>query len=1264
MLWVMPSDFVHLHVHSHYTLLESTVTSSRLIKAVANKGMDAVALTDRGNLFGAYEFYATCKDTQGKAKDAQEALAKLKETEAAPAVVGKAETDLAKAAAGVVKGIIGCQVNVAPGQLTEKSQPKEWSQLVLLAASEVGYRNLVKLVSEGWLEGFYYEPKVDLERIAAHSAGLICLTGAGRRGFVNRLCLAAPEDARVRLAGLKEVFAERLFVELTRFAPDDLAGEDESVLRANVEIAADLGLKTVATNWVHYLDEADAPVHDVMLAVSDVTTISDTKRKKMSAPVFYLRTPDEMKRLFHDLPEAVLNTRLVADMCATSTMPKGDYAIPTFPCPPAVTEMQLLRQLSDVGMARRYPSEAITDAHHERLAFELDTIEKMGFPGYFLIVADFINWAKNQGIPVGPGRGSAAGSLVAYALGITDMCPLRYGLLFERFLNPGRKSMPDIDVDFCKDRRDEVIRYVSQKYGAEAVTQIMTLGTMKARMAIKDVARAYEWTPEESQDLANLVPEDPSGKHDLSVCLGKKPLDPKKNEYDASEVMVKRYESDPRTRTVLDAALSLENLGRSLGVHACGMIIAPGPVSSYVPVCSVKGKAATQFNMTQIEKCGLLKMDFLGLKTMSILKKAADIVVANGGPAIDYNAVPLDDPATFALLGKGETLGVFQCESSGFQELIRRLKPDRFEDMIALVALYRPGPLMANMHIDYCDRKHGVQRVDYPHASLKTILGETYGLYIYQEQIMSISRELCGFSPSEADDLRKAMGKKDLKILEKVKDRFLSGAWERHQFDKAKCEAMWEKILGFASYCFNKSHSACYGLIAYWTAYMKANYFGAFMTANLIYEMGDKEKMTKFVEELGTKGIPVQPPDVNESGWEFTFTGKSVRFGFGGVKGVGEGAADHLVERRAGARYVDLHDICARVDLRVINKRVLEALIKVGALDSMHLNRNALCTSLERAMEQGAKAAARKSSNQLTMFAMFEEDTSYKAQATGYADVPDWSENERLAFEKQLTGYWISSHPVRAVSAARERFALHRLCDLKTLTTGSRTVVAAVVVGKRDIRTKAGRNMAVIQIEDETGRTEVVLFPSRTNRRGQLELGAWERFAGECTPDRVALFLATVERRQRRAPPPRPAEDEEGAPLEAEDADHPAPAPAAEDEAQASLQLLDMVPLDLLDARLTAEVILGCEAADAGVTAKIAATELALKELRGECPLTLRIWTPDGVQLSVVPAAHWRIAASAEAKERLASIWGREAMIVRWKDLAPEERMMRDLEPV
>ena len=1204
------TDFTHLHVHSHYTLLESPITVARLLKSVKAKGMDAVALTDRGNLFGAYEFYSQAKE------------------------------------AGVT-AIIGCQVNVAPLGMREKV--RDWHQLVLLAQNEKGYRNLATLVSRGWLEGFYFEPRVDLEAIAAHAEGLVCLTGAGKDGFLNRHLMAgATEEATRQLALLKGIFGrERLFVELSDHGADSTLNHTT----ANMALADAQDVRVVATNWVHYLEQSDHDIHDVQLAIQKVTTVDDTHRKRMSSKEYYLKTPDQMATLFAARPDAISNTRVIVDLCKESKVPTGTYYLPSFPCPEAQTEETWLRELCARGVRRRYGDQP-TEEIQQRLTFELETILKMGFAAYFLIVADFINWAKDSGIPVGPGRGSAAGSIVAYVMGITEMCPLRYGLLFERFMNPGRKSMPDIDIDFCKDRRGEVIDYVAKKYGHDAVTQIMTLGTMKARMAIKDVARAYHWTPEESQELSNLVPEDPSGKYDLQVCLGRKPLDKDKNEFGAVDGMVKRYDSDQRTRQVLDVALQLEKLGRSLGVHACGMIIAPGPVWNYVPVCKIKDKAATQFNMTQIEKCGLLKMDFLGLKTMSILKKAADITKESDGIVIDYGAVPLDDAKTFAMLGAGRTLGVFQCESSGFQELIKLLKPDRFEDLIALVALYRPGPLMAGMHTQYCDRKHGREKVDYPHPVLENVLKETYGLYIYQEQVMSISRELCGFSPAEADDLRKAMGKKDINVLKKIEDKFIDGAWNNHQFERKKCKEMWEKILGFASYCFNKSHSACYGLIAYWTAYMKANHYAAFMTANLIYEMDSKDKMTKFVEELRSSGIPVLPPDVNESGWEFRVlnkrpdqsspaAGQSIRFGFGGVKAVGEGSAQSLIrERNERGPYTSLYDLCERVDTRTVNKRVVESLIKVGALDSLHVNRRALFETQDRAFDRGNRLTQTKAQNQQTLFSSFEENEDFRQETRGYPTVADWSVSERLSFEKALTGYWISSHPVTEQRGAIGAVATHTTSDLAAQASGTTVAIAAVVLDKRVIRTKAGKTMAILTLEDQFGRFEGVLFPSREGRRGETQAGAFEKFAHDCEPDLVALFCGTLDRRERK--PARPAmnsdDSGEAPPAEMDDGAD------AQAEVLPNLRINDVIPAAVAVERLTREVVLHLDAAalkDPDEQSRLlAASETALKEHAGARPVTMLIHTPQEVLLTLALGETWRVHPSHELLEKLRAIWG------------------------
>ncbi len=1227
--------FTHLHVHSHYTLLEATATVPRLVQAVKAKGMDAVALTDRGNLFGAVELVTAAKD------------------------------------AGV-SAIIGCQVNIAPLGMTEKS--RDMHQLVLLAASEIGYRNLCKLVSAGWLQGFYFEPRVDLERLAMHAEGLVCLTGAGSYGFLNRhLQVGAGDEARRQAGLLKDIFSERLFIEVT----DHGADGPVSMKGANVALAQDLSLPLVATNWVHYLEREQHRIHDVQLAIEKATTVADMRRKRMPTPEFYLKSPEEMAALFADLPEAISNTQRVKEMCAGSTIPFGQYYLPRFPCGEGENEPALMRAQCEAGLVRRYGDAASADIR-ERFEFELTTISTMGFEAYFLIVADFIGWAKRNGIPVGPGRGSAAGSLVSYCLGITDICPLKYGLLFERFMNPGRKSMPDIDIDFCKDRRGEVIEYVAGKYGHDAVTQIMTLGTMKARMAIKDVARAFEWTPEEAQDLANLVPEDPSGKYDLSVCLGRKPLDKDKNVMGTVEPMVKRYESDERTHQVLDAALQLEKLGRSLGVHACGMIIAPGPVSHYVPVCNVKGKPATQYNMTQVEKCGLLKMDFLGLKTMSILKKTADIVRAADGIEVDFEHVPLADRRTFEMLGRGDTLGVFQCESTGFQELIKLLKPDRFEDMIALVALYRPGPLLAGMHTSYCNRKHGVELVDYPHPVLERSLKETYGLYIYQEQVMNISRELCGFSPAEADDLRKAMGKKDLNVLKKLEEKFVAGAWATQQFPKDKCTEMWNKILGFASYCFNKSHSACYGLIAYWTAYMKANHYAAFMTANLIYEMDNKDKMTKFVEELRGKNIPVLPPDVNESGWEFTLVKKAdsigalaqaIRFGMGGVKGIGEGAVAHLRQiRDSGGPIVTLYDLCERVDTRTLNKRVVEALIKVGACDSLHANRRALFDSMDRAFERGAKAARTKAQNQETLFASFETDVTFKQESRGYTDVPDWAPQERLGYEKELTGYWISSHPVAEAAGIITRHASHSTRAFRDLPTGWKLTIGAVVLGKRVVRTKTGKTMAILQLEDQYGRFEGVLFPARADRRGQIEPGPYEKFGADCEPDLVALFTGNLERRKRQAQRPKPEAGDE--PLsEAGDDAAAMPEPEAEVEDLPSLIISDVVPVRLATERLTTAIQIittaGTAAADVIAMRAVSATAMALTEHGGSCPITVCLHVPGEVALTLALGERFRAHPTDVLLTRLAEIWGEANVSTRCRALSPAAHVVPALdEPV
>ncbi|GDY14995.1 DNA-directed DNA polymerase [Planctomycetota bacterium] len=1202
-----PSPFCHLHIRSHFSLLGSTIAIPKLVDALKSQGADAAALTDRGNLCGAFEWWSLCKDKG-------------------------------------MSALIGCELAVAPLGIAEKTRDSH--QVVLIAASQTGYRNLAKLVSRAWSEGFYFEPRVDIELMAAHAGDVVCLTGAGPQGILNRhLVSGAVEEASRELERLKSIYSDRLFVEIA-----DTGDDGPLAPRRQLPLLADRsGVPVVATNWVHYLKPDDAPIHDVLLAIEGATALDDPRvqRKRLGAAEYWLKPPATMIERFSDLPEAIANTRRIADLCKGVALAQKDvYYLPRFPCPEGFDESSLLRQKTAAGLLRRY-GDAPSTAVLERCEFELATIIRMGFPAYFLIVADFIGWAKSNGIPVGPGRGSAAGSLVSYCLGITDMDPLAYGLLFERFLNPGRKSMPDIDVDFCQDGRDRVLKYVADKYGHEAVTQIMTLGTMKARSAIKDVARAYAWTPEESQELANLVPNNPAKPVDLAMALGRKAVDKEGKEWATVDGLVKRYESDPRTKQVVDAAVQVEKLGRSLGVHACGVIIAPGPVSGYVPVCNVKGKPATMFNMTQVEKAGLLKMDFLGLKTMSILKKAVDLAREVDGADLALERIPLKDRKTFEMLGRGQSLGVFQCESRGFQELLRTMKPDRFEDMIALVALYRPGPLMANMHVDYCERKSGRQKVDYPHPVLEGVLKETYGLYIYQEQVMSISRELCGFTPAEADDLRKAMGKKDIAILEKLKEKFIEGAFTKHGFDRDKCGEMWRKILGFASYCFNKSHSACYGLIAYWTAYLKANHYPAFMTANLIFEMGNKDKMTLFVEELRGHGIPVLPPDVNESSWEFSIAKKEsvkIRFGFGGVKGIGEAAAAHLIERRSDRPFASLYDLCERVDLRVINKRVVEALIQVGALDSLHPNRQALHATMERAFDRGSRLTKMKSSQQQTLFGDFEADATFKQETQGYVAVDDWTPDQRLAFEKSLTGYWISGHPVQVHAGETSRFATATAAELPRIASGQTVSVAAVVVAKRIIKTKSGGQMAVVQLEDPAGRFEAVLFGGR-GRRGQEP--PFDRFHSLCEPDQVCLFTGTVERRERRNRPPPPAAEEDASetpPVDVEDGEsEPAAAVSLEEtvEVMPSLIVSDVIPAAAVAEKLTSEVVVAvAEPADPGFAQRLSTTGAVLAEHRGDVPLTMQVHVPGDVLLTLAVGSGHRLRPSPAALSALRQVWG------------------------
>ncbi|RLA78626.1 MAG: DNA polymerase III subunit alpha, partial [Deltaproteobacteria bacterium] len=875
----MGREFVHLHLHSQYSLLDGAIRFEELFPLLETYGMKAVALTDHGNMFGAIEFYHEAKKHG-------------------------------------IKPILGCEVYVAPKNRFEKDGDP--FHLILLATDAQGYRNLSHLVSLGYLEGFYHKPRIDWELLERYNRGLIALTSCLKGEIPSLLLQGRYEEAKQRAGALKELFDEgRFYLELQ----DNGLEEQKRVNEGLVRLSRELGVKVVATNDCHYLRRSDALLHDVLLCIQTGKNLQDPKRLRFSSDQFHLRPPEEMEALFSHVPEAVKNTLEVAERCELE-LQLGQYHLPHFEPPGGASLEDYLRELATHGLRRRLSERKVADAdpYWKRLSEELQVINSMGFAGYFLIVADFVNYAKERGIPVGPGRGSAAGSLVAYALRITDIDPLEHGLLFERFLNPERVSLPDIDVDFCYECRDEVIRYVMDKYGHDKVAQIITFGKMQARAVVRDVGRVLGLPYREVDLIAKLIPAGPNVT--LREALE---VEPRLKEMAAR---------DERVAQLLEFAQRLEGMVRHASTHAAGVVIANRPLMDYLPLYRAPGgEVTTQFAMKDVERIGLVKFDFLGLKTLTMMRRIVDLVAKRKGEVVELNGLPLDDEETYQLLSSGDTTGVFQLESQGMRELLRKLKPSTFKDLVALVALYRPGPLGSGMVEDFIKRRHRKGQIRYPHPALKEVLEETYGVIVYQEQVMMAASRLADFSLGEADLLRRAMSKKDPQEMARLRERFVEGA-VRKGVDRQKASEIFDLMAKFAEYGFNKSHSAAYALVAYQTAYLKAHYPQEFMAALLTADMDNSDKVMRYITECREKGIEVLPPDVNHSSWEFTVEGDcppKIRYGLGAIKNVGRQAVEAILEAREGGPFRDLFDFCRRVDSRRVNRRAVESLIKAGA---------------------------------------------------------------------------------------------------------------------------------------------------------------------------------------------------------------------------------------------------------------------------------------------------------------------------------------------
>jgi DNA polymerase III subunit alpha len=1018
-------EFVHLHNHTQYSLLDGASILTELVKLVQLYNMPSIAITDHGNMFGAIEFYLLCKQ------------------------------------AGV-KPIIGCEMYMAPASRFDKSShgiQEAAYHLLLLAKDDQGYHNLMKLVSIGYLEGFYYKPRIDREILSAYSKGLICLS-ACLKGEIPHFILSNQQDQASRVAGeFNELFGKgNFYLEMM----DHNIPEQKKVNKALIEMGKKLDIGVVATNDCHYLQRQHAKAQEALLAIQTQTTLDDPSRMRMQTDEFYLKTADEMARLFHAVPGALKNSLEIAEKCNLELDFKSTH-LPRFSPPEGKTREGYLRELVDDGIKRRYP---VVDEHIRlRVNNELKVIADSGFISYFLIVWDFIRYAKEKGIPVGPGRGSAAGSVVSYCLGITDLDPLKYNLLFERFLNPDRISLPDIDIDFCYERRDEVIEYVRHKYGAENVAQIITFGTMMAKAAIRDVARVMGFTYGDADRIAKLVPTDLNIT--LAQALRQEPE------------LMQMYKNDKRVTELIDIATVLEGVTRHASTHAAGVVISEKGLSNYIPLFkSSDDQVSTGYPMGSLEKIGLLKMDFLGLKTLTVIDQAVKIIKRTQSKDIDIRNIPLDDKKTYKLLQHAESSGVFQVESRGMRDILRKLKPAAFEDIIALLALYRPGPIGSGMVDDFINRKHGRLKSKYDHALLEPILKDTHGIILYQEQVMQIVNKLAGFSLSQADLLRRAISKKDPEVIQQQRRQFVEGC-EKNNVDKRIADKVFNLIEYFSNYGFNKSHSAAYALISFRTAYLKAHFPVEFMAALLTSERDNTDKVAQYIEEGRRMGISILPPDVNESFAHFTVVEKSIRFGLAAVKNVGEGAIDSIVTaRKKHGSFNNLYDFTEHVDLRLVNRKVIESLIKCGAMDSFKLHRSQMTAMLDHALEVAGVLQKDRMNGQFSLFDNFEADDKFKAHFQQVPEIKEWPEPQLLAFEKELLGFYISSHPLARYEKSLKLYASSTTQTLGQLHDGDEASIGGIITKAKYTFTKrANEKMAILRLEDLKGTIEVLVFP-------------------------------------------------------------------------------------------------------------------------------------------------------------------------------------------
>ena len=1027
------ADFVHLHVHTQYSLLDGTIRLDNLFKKAKEYKMPAVAITDHGNIFGAVDFYQHAQKYG-------------------------------------IKPIIGCELYVAPKSRFDKNSHatgENSHHLLVLVKDMYGYKNLMKLVSSGYLEGFYYRPRVDKELLVQHNEGLIGMS-ACLHGEISNLLLKGNKEAARRVAEeYRDIFGNgNFYLEIM----ENGLPEQKMVNIGLIEIGRELSIPLVATNDCHYINREDAEAHEVLLCIQTGKTIEDTDRMKFKTDQFYFRSPENMKHLFKDIQEAIDNTIVIADKC-NFTFDFGNISLPNYEIDTGETLDEYLTNSAQKGLEilkpiimRGYSDKEPWAKYEKRLEEELKIIKSMGFAGYFLIVSDFVNYAKQKNIPVGPGRGSAAGSLVAYATGITNIDPIRYGLFFERFLNPDRISMPDIDIDFCQDGRDEIIRYVTDKYGSDRVAQIITFGKMQAKAVIRDVGRALNIPYSDVDRIAKLVPNILNISLDMAIQS-----EPRLQEEEKKNEKIKK---------LLSLSRSLEGLNRHSSTHAAGVVISDVPLVERVPLCkSPKDEIVTQYSMNDLQAVGLTKFDFLGLKTLTVIKNTIQFIKEGRGEVIDIETIPLDNQKAFQLLMKGSTDGIFQLESSGMKDILLNMKPDCIEDIIALIALYRPGPM--NMVPEFISRKQGKTKIVYEIPELKEILKETYGVIVYQEQVMQIAGAIGNYTMAEADILRKVMSKKKTSEMEKEKPKFLEGA-KKTKIPEKKAKKIWEQMETFAEYGFNKSHSTAYAMISYQTAFLKANFPVEFMAALLTSEKDNRDKIIKYINSCKDMGINVLPPDINESHRDFSVSGEHIRFGLAAVKNVGVGAIDSIISVRQNEdRFTTFADFCNRVDLKKINKRMIESLIKCGSFDSLDYNRRQLIEYYEGIVDAAQRRHKERSSGQASFFDHLESEQNSDFDPVKdclIPDIPEWDHRELLAHEKETLGFYITGHP------------LHKFTDKLSLITNvdsssindkmDRDIVifGGIVSNIREVTTKKKDVMAYITIEDLKGSVTVIFF--------------------------------------------------------------------------------------------------------------------------------------------------------------------------------------------